>query len=423
MAKERKMKKHVLTMLISSAFLLTACGSGDGGDSTYVVDDGIPKNNIVNPVVRVESYTDIDSDVNTDLDAVSASKSLMTYKMLGVDGTEVDATTLVFTPKTVAPANGWPIVVWAHGTTGVADKCAPSALGLGQTAELIEELLDEGYVVVAPNYEGLGSAGNHPFLNLKSEAFSITDAVVAARKYLKGQLGKNVSDQWVSIGHSQGGHAVLGAAQYASRAQLNYKGTVAIAPASNLAFILTAGEVKASTLPLAQQIPTLAQLDTYTALIVAGMQGYKSSVTYNEVFKNDTALIAPIAETECASDVADYLGGSMYAYATDPQKGKGSLSGYGRTQSGFMTLPVINTFLQTSSQPGLAKLNQKVFIYQGLADTTVPYQATDILVQSMKANGTSASDIQYTTNAIWDHGTVYTQNYASFVGNIDSLLK
>ncbi|MEN3977765.1 alpha/beta fold hydrolase [Acinetobacter sp. CWB-B33] len=415
------MKKHVLTVLISSAFLLTACGSGDGGDSTYVVGDGIPKNNIANPVVRVESYTDIDSDVNTDLDAVSASKSLMTYKMLGVDGTEVDATTLVFTPKTVAPANGWPIVVWAHGTTGVADKCAPSALGLGQTAELIEELLDEGYVVVAPNYEGLGSAGNHPFLNLKSEAFSITDAVVAARKYLKGQLGKNVSDQWVSIGHSQGGHAVLGAAQYASRAQLNYKGTVAIAPASNLAFILTAGEAQASTLPLAQQIPTLAQLDTYTALIVAGMQGHKSSVTYNEVFKNDTVVIATSAEQECSSTVGLKLADGMKAYATDPDHG--SLSGYGRTQSGFMSIPAIDTFLKTGSQPGLAKLNQKVFIYQGLADTTVPYQATDILVQSMKANGTSASNIQYTTNATWDHGTVYTQNYASFVGNIDSLLK
>lgn len=415
------MNKSLLTVLIGSVFVLTACGSGDGGDSTYVVDDGIPKNNIVNPVVRVESYTDIDSDVNTDLDDASASKTLMTYKMLGVDGTEVDATTLVFTPKTVAPANGWPIVVWAHGTTGVADKCAPSALGLGQTAELIEELLDEGYVVVAPNYEGLGSAGNHPFLNLKSEAFSITDAVVAARKYLKGQLGKNVSDQWVSIGHSQGGHAVLGAAQYASRAQLNYKGTVAIAPASNLAFILTAGEAQASAMPLAQQIPTLAQLDTYTALIVAGMQGHKNSVTYNEVFKNDTAVIAPIAEQECSSTVGLKLADGMGAYAAGP--GLGSLSGYGRTQSGFMTLPVINTFLQTGSQPGLAALKQKVFIYQGKADTTVPYQATDILVQSMKANGTSASNIQYTTNAIWDHGTVYTQNYASFVGNIDSLFQ
>ncbi len=30
------------------------------------------------------------------------------------------------------------------------------------------------------------------------------------------------------------GHAALGAAQYASRAQLDYKGTVAVAPASNL---------------------------------------------------------------------------------------------------------------------------------------------------------------------------------------------
>lgn len=33
------------------------------------------------------------------------------------------------------------------------------------------------------------------------------------------------------MGHSQGGHAALGAAQYASRAQLDYKGTVAVAPA------------------------------------------------------------------------------------------------------------------------------------------------------------------------------------------------
>ncbi|WP_353144667.1 alpha/beta hydrolase [Acinetobacter pragensis] len=416
------MKKHVLTVLISSAFLLTACGSGDdGGSTSVIVDDGIPKNNIVNPVVRVESYTDIDNDVNTDLVDASASQSLMTYKMLGVDGAEVDATTLVFTPKTAAPANGWPIVVWAHGTTGVADKCAPSALGLGQTATLIEELLNKGYVVVAPNYEGLGSAGNHPFLNLKSEAYSITDAVVAARKYLKDQMGQKVSDQWVSIGHSQGGHAVLGAAQYASRAQLNYKGTVAIAPASNLALILTVGEAQANAMPLAQQIPTLAQLDTYTALIVAGMQGHNNTVTYNEVFKTDTSALAPIAESECSSTVGNTFGFSMQTYAAGA--GLGSLNGYGRTQTGFMSIPVINTFLQTGSQPGLTKLNQKVFIYQGGADTTVPKAATDILIASMKANGTSASNIEYQEDAAWDHGTVYTQNYENFVGDIDSLLE
>lgn len=415
------MKKHVLTVLISSTFLLTACGGGDGGDYTYVVDDGIPKNNIADPVVRVETYIDIDNTVNGQLVAASDNQSLLTYKMLGVDGTEVDATTLVFTPKTAAPANGWPIVVWAHGTTGVADKCAPSALGLGQTATLIEELLQKGYMVVAPNYEGLGSAGNHPFLNLKSEAYSITDAVVAARKYVKGQLGKNVSDQWVSIGHSQGGQAVLGAAEYASRAQLNYKGTVAIAPASNLAFILDTGEDQAENLPLALQIPALAQLDTYTALIVAGMQGHKSSVTYNEVFKNDTAILASIAESECSSTVGQKLAEGMGAYAAGSERG--TLNGYGRTQTGFMELPIISTFLQTGSQPGLIPIKQKVFIYQGKADTTVPYQATDKLVASMKINGTNPSNIQYITNDTWDHGTVYTLNYASFVGNIDSLFQ
>ena len=412
------MNKKLLAVLMSSAFLLTACG---GDDDSSVSDDGIPKNNIVNPVVKVESYIDIDNAVNTDLDDASASKTLMTYKMLGVDGAEVEATTLVFTPKTVPPTNGWPIVVWAHGTTGVADKCAPSTLGLGETATLIESLLEEGYVVVAPNYEGLGSAGNHPFLNLKSEAYSITDAVVATRKYLKDQLGKKVSDQWVSIGHSQGGHAVLGAAQYASRAQLNYKGTVAIAPASNLALILTAGESQAATKPLAEQIPMLAQLDTYTALIVAGMQGHNNTVAYYTFFKIYILFLAPVAKSESKAAVANILGNGMLTYATGA--GLGSLSGYGRMQSGFMNIPVINTFLQTGSQPGLVPIKQNVFIYQGDADTTVPKVATDILITSMKGNGTSASNIKYMTNATWDHGTVYTQNYASFVGNIDSLFE
>ncbi|MFX5869843.1 alpha/beta hydrolase, partial [Acinetobacter baumannii] len=88
---------------------------------------------------------------------------------------EVQATSLVFTPTTPPPAGGWPIVVWAHGTTGVADACAPSKSALtDSTKDLISKLLAAGYVVVAPDYEGLGTQGIHPFLNIKSEAYSIT---------------------------------------------------------------------------------------------------------------------------------------------------------------------------------------------------------------------------------------------------------
>ena len=45
----------------------------------------------------------------------------------GVDGkTPVAVSGAVFVPKGEAPAEGWPIVAWAHGTVGVADALAPS---------------------------------------------------------------------------------------------------------------------------------------------------------------------------------------------------------------------------------------------------------------------------------------------------------
>jgi len=55
------MKKHLLAVLVSgSVLVLSACGGGDGSSTSVIVDDGVPKNNIVNPVVRVEAYTDVD---------------------------------------------------------------------------------------------------------------------------------------------------------------------------------------------------------------------------------------------------------------------------------------------------------------------------------------------------------------------------
>lgn len=397
-------KKLLAVVLTGSALVLTACG-GDDNDAVYTTGDDVPKYNIANPVVMAPEYT-VD-----DLSADAADSRLMTYKMLGVDGEITQATALVFTPKTAPPAKGWPIVVWAHGTTGVADKCAPSQQGLQGTQELLERLLAEGYVVVAPDYEGLGTAGSHPFLNLKSEAFSITDAVAAARNY----LGSKVSDQWMTIGHSQGGHAALGAAQYASRIQLDYKGTIAIAPASNLEVILKGGEAAVKDQPANVQIPVLARLDMFTSLIVAGMQGHAISVNYAQVFKNDTAAIAPIAASECAKTVGDALGNGMGQYAFAHNN---SLNGYGRTQDNFMTVPQIRTFLEKDSQPLRKKVSTPVIIYQGTADTTVPSPATDLLFLVGDGNGTKIKYIKDT----WNHDTVYADNFDKFIQDVKTLM-
>ncbi|HFX6473871.1 alpha/beta fold hydrolase [Acinetobacter baumannii] len=403
--------KLLMTSVLSTSLFFVACGGGSSDDGPATINpSGTPTNNIQNPVVKVEAYT------STNLGSVAAESSILTYKMLGQSGQEVQATSLVFTPNTPPPVGGWPIVVWAHGTTGVADVCAPSKAALADsTKDLISKLLAAGYVVVAPDYEGLGTPGIHPFLNVKSEAFSITDAVVATRNYLS-QRNLLTSKKWVTVGHSQGGHAALGAAQYASRAQLDYKGTVAIAPASNLGFILIAGEQSVANATLDKKITMYAQLDTYTALVTAGIRNTQPTFDYPQVFTPQISSIAQQAETICSGPLGQAFGAGMTQYATEHN---GTLDGYTRTQPNFMAVPLVKTFLDKDSQPLQVKVTTPIIIYQGLADSTVPKVATDILISNATVVGTKINS--YVTGN-WDHGTAMSSNVDNIVGNVQSLL-
>ncbi len=408
------MNMKLLTVaLLSSSVLLTAC-NGDDDNISFVPKPGIPENNIKNPVVGIPvAYT------KTDFSAVAAESSVMTYKMLGQNGKETMATSLLFVPGGPTPAGGWKIVAWAHGTTGVADQCAPSRNATNMYIQgMITQFLAAGYVVVAPDYEGLGEPSGrelHPFLNVKSEAYSITDAVVAARSYLAGQ-GKLVSRQWMTVGHSQGGQAALGAAQYQSRAKLDYKGTIAVAPASNLAAILVNGNASVENAPLAQKIAMYAQLDTFTALITAGLRNLEPSFNYANVFKTPTDLIAKQAESDCYDVLGQKFGAAMQDYAS---KNNNSLTNYPRTQTNFMAVPLVKTFLETDSQPAQVKLDQPVVIYQGAKDTTVPKAATDALVLIAQNKG---SKIQYITNTEWDHGSAYVLNIGEIVKDVKAAM-
>ena len=413
------MKKTLLTMLMTSSVLfLTACGSDNDNSITLAPSNDVPVNNIQDPVVGIPiAYIDKDEAVNNLLNSVS-SQSLMTYKMLGVDNKEVMATALVFVPNKPTPANGWPIVAWAHGTTGVADQCAPSQQGLKGTQDLLEKLLTAGYVVVAPDYEGLGEPGGKespPFLNLKSEAYSITDAVVATRNYLDKQ-GKKTAQQWVTVGHSQGGQAALGVAQYASRAKLDYKGTIAIAPASNLDTIFDFGTEYAKTLAPADKIGIYASLNTYAALIVAGMQSQLNPATYTQVFQPEAAITAADATTICAPPLGGKFAAQMDAvYPTNP-----SLSGY-LTQTNFMQVPMVATFINKTAQPLTVKVTTPIKIYQGQLDTTVPKVATDKLVNSARSNGTVIEDKNYRIG-LWDHTSAYTSNIDNIVNDVKEMM-
>jgi acetyl esterase/lipase len=99
-----------------------------------------------------------------------------------------------------------PIVAWAHPTTGVVPRCAPSlALFRFQQIQGLREMLKRGYVVTATDYPGLGTAGPHPYLVGVSEGRAVLDSVRAARAMPDVGDGKSFA-VW---GHSQGGQAAL----------------------------------------------------------------------------------------------------------------------------------------------------------------------------------------------------------------------
>lgn len=129
----------------------------------------------------------------------------------------------VFLPSGLTPEGGWPVVVWMHGTVGVAHDCAPSLNPrTARDSQYLNTWLSLGYAVVAPDYPGLGSAGLHHYLDARAEAWSILDSVRAALAAfpLKNQL--------VLVGQSQGAHAAFSAAGYQPdyAPELNIRGTV-----------------------------------------------------------------------------------------------------------------------------------------------------------------------------------------------------
>ncbi|TCM41504.1 secretory lipase [Novosphingobium sp. ST904] len=144
----------------------------------------------------------------------------------GVGQGAVAVSGMLFLPKGKPPKGGWPIVTWAHGTTGFADVCAPSWTGTSERdKEYLEKWLAAGFAVVASDYEGLGTKGVHPYLIWRSEGRSVLDAARAAL----GAYPAALSNRVLVVGQSQGSGAALGATYLAKSyaPQLHMLGTVA----------------------------------------------------------------------------------------------------------------------------------------------------------------------------------------------------
>jgi alpha-beta hydrolase superfamily lysophospholipase len=162
---------------------------------------------------------------------------LVLYRSESVGGDPVAVSGVVVAPASDAGA-ARPVLSWAHGTTGLADRCAPSKT-FGSTSEalLASAIVALGFTYVATDYEGLGTPGVHPYLVGQSEGRGVLDIVRAAAQ-LAG-TGVDAASPVAIFGHSQGGHAALMAGELAATyaPELDVVGTVAGAPPGDIALI------------------------------------------------------------------------------------------------------------------------------------------------------------------------------------------
>lgn len=295
----------------------------------------------------------------------TAVTKLVLYRSRDAHGATVPVSGVVSVPKGKAPRGGWPVITYAHGTTGIADSCAPSRDD-GRAARpynayvfpLLSSWLKAGYAVVRTDYQGLGTTTDHQYLNGRAEGSSVLDMVRAAR-----QVDPRLSRSVIVSGHSQGGHAALFAAALAARytPELKVKGTVAFAPPAHLE----------------QQIPLTVGITTPNP----GLSGLLATIAYglHAAYPDRVDLADSLSE----QGVQLALRTTSTCLSALPTAGvaPAALFKPGADLSTIARLLDLN-------DPSHLVIRTPVLIEQGAADTTVIPFFTDQLASDLRRNGT-----------------------------------
>lgn len=301
----------------------------------------------------------------------ASTYSLVLYRSESVNGDPIAVSGFVMLPKGNAPKGGWPVMTFAHGTTGIADKCAPSKFKLSN-AEYIGKLwngyLKQGYAVAHTDYEGLGTPGDHPYLIGRSEGRGVLDIVRAARG-----LDKRVGKRVLIGGHSQGGHAALWAATQADgwTPELKVLGVQGFAPIAVASLIAQAAE----------SLTTPGGLSAYAGLTTRAFEAVLPNFDRADFWTTEALALYPHTGERCVGDLykADSFGSISVADIVRDDADHDAL----------VQLYKDNVDVAEYKLPG------HVLIMHGTGDDTVPVALSDKLAEDLEAAGTNAEYKKY----------------------------
>lgn len=325
---------------------------------------------------------------------IGGTTRLLLYRSTGAKGETVPVSGVLTVPDGEPPEGGWPVISWGHGTTGMADDCAPSRLRVDPTTgvyatamdETTTQLVERGYAVVRTDYEGLGTPGHHPYLMGGSAGAAMADIVLAAR-----EVEPDLSRRWLAMGHSQGAHAALFTSRHtgAYTPGLDLVGIVALAPPSQLGAVIgmldrpeeattdgAGGDEESSTAFLGP-------------LVVSGARA--AGIPAADVLSERGRELLPQLEQRCIAGLqgTDSLGGIAPRDFLDPTADLSEVE------------EVVG-----ANDPSALTPQVPVLIVQGGQDEVVPQGLTDRLAGHFEDRG---SDVEYVVEPRASHLSVLEQ--------------
>jgi pimeloyl-ACP methyl ester carboxylesterase len=370
-------------VLVGVAILAAACSGGggdDGADSDAAAGDEAAAS------AEVESFSgpvdafyevpdalppgepgDLVRTMPVEAPAGEVGLRIM-YHSTDAEGDDRAVTGVVYSPTGEAPDGGWPIVAWAHGTSGLAAQCAPSRSPAPPPGFGVQG------VRVATDYIGLGPDGEvHPYLSAAAEGHAVIDGVAAVRSLAEVHAG----DEWVVAGVSQGGHAALVTNEMAADRlpEADLLGAVALAPGSQL------GDIYGDDL----------QARVITTMVLVGAASEDPEIDLGDYLSPEAQAAAVVIEEGCVEDIISTMApvaASPDYFVTDPR-----------------AAPIGSAWLE-ENDPGQVASESPLLLVQGGQDVLVLPARTAALLDRLCALGQVVDMLDVPAA---DHGTVTDQ--------------
>jgi pimeloyl-ACP methyl ester carboxylesterase len=253
-----------------------------------------------------------------------------------------------------------------------------------------QEFIDQGYVVVATDYQGLGGGGKHQYAVAGTNGRDVINSARAASSMTEIGAGKKT----VIYGWSQGGGATIAAAglldyqaqQGTAADNLEYLGFVALAP-EDLAAVLPKAPVDPAGADKLMKEFTQANVPNvflfgHFMMGLWGTQAAYPDLKLTDVLTDEGAKVADqLSNNKCVHVMADtfnYTYGENYKSLLKPQASNSSAW--------------LQAFVDGSVKP--VKPVAPVVIYWGTKDTVIPPVMHELYQKQMCSLGANVGRVQ-----------------------------